>query len=331
MPIVLRFRGVKCATDSWRAYGNSQDFLSRRHFSIFLRASSKLRKTSSFMPIEIAGVTLVKEDLLGFAYNMAAVPILAGVLYLFFGILLRLYAFVMQSSHAKIFHKGDNQMTFVIRPYKDLPALDQGWLTLKDHFIATVGPNSGQGKSLKNILVIADAKIAAKSSFSKHPHKDMEILTWVVEGTLHHQDDNENDQQVPTAHLQLMSARDGIFHAEGNSTEKPLRLLQIWIKPNMTGGKPVVVQTGLSKKGFNLMAGPVDAPFIIRQDLWLYAALIDGQEFFEIPEGKFAYAILIGSLKLNETQLQDGDAVEIGPGEYSVQGQGQTILIQQNI
>ncbi|MFM6930345.1 MAG: pirin family protein [Bdellovibrio sp.] len=221
-------------------------------------------------------------------------------------------------------------MAFKIRPYKDLPAMDLGWLTLKDHFIATVGPHSGRGTSLKNLLVIADAKIEAKSSFPKHPHKDMEILTWVVDGILHHQDDKESDQQVPTESLQLMSARDGIFHAEGNLSNGPLRILQIWIQPNAVGGTAVVSQAGLLAKGFNLMAAPENAPLIIRQDLWLYVALINGEESIEIPEGRFAYAVFIGHLKLNEMQLMDGDGAELSSGKYSIRGSGQAIVIQQN-
>jgi len=218
-----------------------------------------------------------------------------------------------------------------LRPYSLLPALDLGWLTLKDHFIATVGPHSGSGKPLKNLLVISDAKLSPNSSFPKHPHQDMEILTWVVEGTLHHQDDKGFDQQVPSSHLQLMSAGDGIFHAEGNSIDKALRLLQIWIHPKIKGGLPKVLTTELQSYDLALLAGLSDAPLIIKQDLWLHGAQIDGQLKFDIPDHQFGYAILMGELKINSRAIQDGDGAELSAGAYEIKGKGQIILLIQNL
>lgn len=217
-----------------------------------------------------------------------------------------------------------------IRPYATLREVDIGWLKLKDHFISTVGPHSGQGESLKNLLVIADATMKPKSSFSKHPHQNMEILTWVVRGTLHHKDDNGSDQMVSSQYLQLMSARDGIYHAEGNSSDDELRLLQIWINPNKRGGDPVVTLKPLTREGFELMAGPMNAPLIIRQDLWLFAARITKAQKFEIPHRQFGYGVFIGELKLNGHQVEDGDGAILETGEYEVSGHGQVILILQN-
>lgn len=218
-----------------------------------------------------------------------------------------------------------------IKRYSDLPEMDLGWLSLKDHFIATVGPYSGRGKPLKNLLVIADAKIHPNSRFPEHPHQDMEILTWVVNGTLQHLDNKGTDQSVPAEHLQLMSARDGMFHAEGNSSKDPLRILQIWINPNSRGGIPLVEQTGLKKKGFNLLAGPEGAILKIRQELWMYVAKLEGEDqTFSIPEDKFAYIVSIGKLSWNGRDLQDGDGAIMQEGELTIAGFGQAIIILQN-
>lgn len=225
--------------------------------------------------------------------------------------------------------QASSETSILIKRYADLPAVDIGWLTLKDHFVATVGPYSGQGRPLKNLLVLADAKIHPKSSFPKHPHEDMEILTWVAQGTLHHQDSRGADQFVPSLSLQLMSARDGIFHAEGNSTAESLRILQIWINPLTRGGNPVVSTAALDQTGFKLMAGPKDAPLIIRQELWLYAAKVQRKESFEIAQDKFGYALFMGDLKLNGQNVSDGDGAVLNPGSYVVEGSGQVILIQQ--
>ncbi len=158
----------------------------------------------------------------------------------------------------------------------------------------------------------------------------MEILTWVVKGTLHHQDNKGSDQFVPESSLQLMSARDGIFHAEGNTSDQPLRILQIWISPKSTGGVPIVNHEALNGQGFKLMAGPREAPLIIRQDLWLYAARISTTKKLEVPQGKFGYGIFIGQLELNDESLQDGDGAVLSAGTYKVNGNGQVILILQN-
>lgn len=242
-------------------------------------------------------------------------------------------------SMAALFHfaiLGDSSMNsklseIQVRPYSQLPEMNLGWLSLKDHFIATVGPYSGRGEQLKNLLVLADAKIQPKSRFPDHPHNDMEILTWVVHGKLQHLDDKGTNQEVPAEHLQLMSARDGIFHAEGNLSDQPLRLLQIWIHPKAKSGTPVVQQAGLTQKGFNLLAGPSAAPLNIRQDVWLYAAKIEGDEqVFDIPEDKFAYAVSIGNLSWNGSELQDGDGLLAQSGKLTIKGKGQAIVILQN-
>ncbi len=217
-----------------------------------------------------------------------------------------------------------------VRPYAELPAVDIGWLALRDHFIATVGPHSGRGEPLKDLLVLADAKMQPKTSFPKHPHEDMEILTWVSEGTLHHQDNKGSDQFVPALSLQLMSARDGIFHAEGNSSDQVLRLFQIWIQPTSMGGTPEVRFETLQDSGFQLMAGPKDAPLVIRQNLWLYAARVSEAQEFEIPPGQFGYAVLIGNLTLNQQNLFDGDGAILPAGKHRFSGQGQVLLILQN-
>lgn len=209
--------------------------------------------------------------------------------------------------------------------------MNLGWLSLKDHFIATVGPRSGEGKKLNNLLVLADAKIQPKSGFPEHPHRDMEILTWVVQGTLQHLDNKGTNQEVPVEHLQLMSARDGIFHAEGNSSTELLRILQIWINPKSKGGIPLVKQTGLKNRGFNLLAGPDEAQLTIQQNVWMYVARLRGdREMFIIPEDKFAYIVSIGSLAWNGSALEDGDGALIQSGKLEIKGYGQAIVILQN-
>lgn len=212
-----------------------------------------------------------------------------------------------------------------------LPTVDVDWLSLKDHFVATVGPTSGQGRPFGNLLVLADANLKPMSSFPMHPHKDMEILTWIVSGTLQHKDNIGTSAKINSNTLQFMSARDGIYHAEGNQEDSPLRILQIWIEPNFNGGEPVFGVAKLDKPGFNLLAAPESAPLTLRQNVWMHIAVLNNEtQTIEIPMGKIGYAVAINNLALNETPLQDGDGVVLTPGLAEFTGTGQAVVIVQN-
>lgn len=218
-----------------------------------------------------------------------------------------------------------------IFPASKLFSMDIGWLALRDHFISTVGPNSGKGKPLGNLLVAADATLSPQSSFQPHPHRDIEILTWVAEGKMHHQDNLGASGEIPAGTLQLMSSRNGIFHAEGNIQDRPVRLLQIWITPHTKGGSPVYGVTSPTQKGFNLLAAEKDAPLLIRQQAALYVAILNDEESeIEIPSSSLSYGISLGNLQWDHEELNDGDGILLSSGKIKVRGTGQAIIIQQN-
>ena len=216
-----------------------------------------------------------------------------------------------------------------IQEYSSLPQTNIGWISMADHFIKTVGPDSGSGKNLGHILVLADATFAPESRFPMHPHQNLEILTWVVQGTLSHLDDQSPPLPVPEHHLQFMSARDGIYHAEGNAANAPMRLLQIWIAPHTQGGVPVIQYAGLKRSGFNLLAAPEGAEIVLRQNVWFYAAVIRSSEEFEVPKGKSAYAVSIGLLAWNGENITDGSGLSLDSGKYEIKGNGQAVIIVQ--
>ncbi|MCM2350192.1 MAG: pirin family protein [Bacteriovoracaceae bacterium] len=211
----------------------------------------------------------------------------------------------------------------------DLRSFNFGWIKLTDHFVSTVGPSAGQGKPNGSLLVLADAEIEPGASFPLHSHSQMEILTWVVKGTLHHKDDKGGDQFVNSTGLQLMSARDGISHAEGNSSEQPLRLLQIWIRPSRSiNGKALVQQTDIKQKGFQLLAGKEGAPLLIEANVKLWASLLDNENFnFDIDKNSSAYAVSIGGLNWNGIDIEDGAGIFLSDGLIEVKGTGQAIII----
>jgi len=216
-----------------------------------------------------------------------------------------------------------------VHKYSSLPQTNIGWISMADHFIKTVGPDSGSGKNLGHILVLADATFAPESRFPMHPHQNLEILTWVVQGTLSHLDDQSSPLPVPEHHLQFMSARDGIYHAEGNTAKNPMRLLQMWIAPHTQGGAPVIQYAHLKKSGFNLLAAPEGAEIVLRQNVWLYVAIVKSLEEFEVPKNQIAYAVSIGNLTWNEEKIADGSGLSLESGKYQIKGDGQAVIILQ--
>ena len=100
-----------------------------------------------------------------------------------------------------------------VRPASGLPETSLPWLSLRDHFVATVGDHAGEGRPLGPLLVLADATFAPHSRFPLHEHRDLEILSIVLDGTLTHHGDQGDGAALPARGVQLISARDGIEHA----------------------------------------------------------------------------------------------------------------------
>ena len=96
------------------------------------------------------------------------------------------------------------------------------------------------------LRVINDDRIAAGRGFGMHPHRDMEIITVMVEGALHHRDSMGHSEVLRAGEVQRMSAGTGIVHSEMNDGDRPCRLLQIWIEPEQTGVTPVYEQRPFS-------------------------------------------------------------------------------------
>jgi len=124
-----------------------------------------------------------------------------------------------------------------IRKFDSLGHADHGWLNARHHFSFAnyYDPNRmGWGR----IRVWNDDKIAAKSGFPPHPHRDMEIITYVRTGAITHQDSMGNKGRTAAGDVQVMSAGTGIQHAEFNLEDEPTTLFQLWIIPDERGGQP---------------------------------------------------------------------------------------------
>ena len=124
-----------------------------------------------------------------------------------------------------------------VRPFKSLGGANHGWLDAKHHF-SFAGYHDPDRMGWGALRVWNDDTIAADSGFPPHPHADMEIITYVREGAITHEDNQGNRGRTEAGDVQVMSAGSGIRHSEFNLEPETTRIFQIWIIPNQVGGKP---------------------------------------------------------------------------------------------
>ncbi|HDX9577803.1 TPA: pirin family protein [Bacillus pseudomycoides] len=211
--------------------------------------------------------------------------------------------------------------------HKQMGRANHGWLNTHFHFSFAdyYNPNNMRFGALR---VINDDLVAAQTGFEMHSHRDMEIISYVVDGALTHQDSMGNRGTIERGHVQYMSAGTGVFHSEHNLGDETLRLLQIWILPNRTGHTP---NYGEFKFDWNKrentwfhMVSPIDggAPIEIHQDTNLYALVLEkGQEIiFSVGEERQAYLVQIeGSSVVNGETLVMRDAAEVIAEDIHIQ------------
>jgi redox-sensitive bicupin YhaK (pirin superfamily) len=170
------------------------------------------------------------------------------------------------------------------------------------------------------LRVINDDIVAPSAGFPTHPHRDMEILTYVLEGELAHKDSLGNGSVIVPGELQYMSAGKGIQHSEYNpSSQNFVRLLQIWIMPNKEGLNSTYDQKAFDIEyggGWQLLASPNSNGKSIRinQDVFLYAAKLNSGEQIQhkiSPGRKIWLQMAQGSLQCNKTEMLGGDGASL--------------------
>lgn len=172
-----------------------------------------------------------------------------------------------------------------------------------------------------DLLVINDDRITPRGGFGTHPHQDMEIFSYVLDGTLEHRDSMGISHISKPGGIQMMSAGTGVFHSEFNASDtEPLRFLQIWIVPDHKGVKPRYHQLNFSKEQrrgkFCLVISPDGEKHTlpVYQDVKVYAGLFDrGEEtVYELAPRRYAYVhVARGRVHLNGKLLKEGDGVRI--------------------
>jgi redox-sensitive bicupin YhaK (pirin superfamily) len=204
-----------------------------------------------------------------------------------------------------------------IRPSEERGHAEHGWLdsrftfSFADYF----DPEHVQFRSLR---VINEDHVAPGKGFGMHPHRDMEILTWMLGGSLEHRDSMGSGAVIRPGELQHMSAGTGVTHSEFNpSKTEQAHLLQIWIMPERNGLKPEYEQLEFSdaelRGKFALVAGP-EAAVTIHQDANLYIARLDkdAEAKHSLKSGRHAWVqVARGAVELNGKELKQGDGAAV--------------------
>jgi len=173
----------------------------------------------------------------------------------------------------------------------------------------------------RTLRVINDDRVAGGGGFPMHPHRDMEIVTYVLEGGLEHRDSMGNGSVIRPGDVQRMSAGTGVTHSEFNASKtEPVHLLQIWMFPERKGIKPSYEQKAFSeadkRSRLRLVASPDgrDGSVTIHQDNEMYATVLRKGETVrhELKPERHAWVqVARGSVKLNGQELAEGDGAAI--------------------
>ncbi|RTZ41612.1 pirin family protein [Candidimonas sp. SYP-B2681] len=207
-----------------------------------------------------------------------------------------------------------------IRKAADRGHARHGWLN-SHHTFSFAEYYDQRHMGWSNLRVINDDTVQPGEGFGTHAHRDMEIISYVLEGALEHKDSMGSGSVIRPGDVQVMSAGTGVRHSEFNhSHTEPVHFLQIWITPKFSGIKPNYQEKRYSqeeKRGtLRLVASPDggDGSLTIAQDAKVYAGLLDGAERIEhaIAVGRHAYLhVARGELTLNGQALTAGDGVKI--------------------
>jgi len=225
-----------------------------------------------------------------------------------------------------------------IRKSKDRGYADHGWLR-SYHTFSFADYRDPAHMGFGHLRVINEDRIQPGTGFGTHGHRDMEIISYVLEGALAHKDSMGNGSAIVPGDVQRMSAGKGVLHSEFNHAQDGVtHFLQIWIEPNVTGIPPSYEQKhfdAASKRGrLRLVASPDgrEGSVKLHQDAFLYAALLDGADraVHKLQQGRRAYVhVARGKLEVNGQPLEAGDALKaVGASEIVLEkGEGNEVLL----
>ncbi len=207
-----------------------------------------------------------------------------------------------------------------LRKASDRGVANFGWLDSR-HTFSFGHYHDPQQVGFSDLLVINDDRVEPGMGFGTHPHRDMEIFSYVLEGALEHKDSMGTGSVIRPGDVQMMSAGTGISHSEFNhSREEGVHFLQIWIVPDRLRVAPRYQQTHFAdaeKRGrLRLIIAPdaADGALGVYQDTRVYAGLLNGAERaeFAVAAGRYAYVqVARGALRVNGIAMAAGDGARV--------------------
>jgi redox-sensitive bicupin YhaK (pirin superfamily) len=224
-----------------------------------------------------------------------------------------------------------------LRKAEDRGYADHGWLQSR-HTFSFADYFDPKHVHVSVLRVINDDRVAPGAGFPPHPHRDMEILSYVLDGALEHKDSMGNGSVIRPGEVQRMSAGTGVTHSEYNASDRePVRFLQIWIFPKEKRLAPGYEQKhfGDERRGrLRLVASPdgAEESLTIHQDARVYAGLLSRGESatHAMNAGRVAYIhVARGEIRLNDATLSEGDGARVDDvAEIALEGldRGEVLL-----
>lgn len=204
-----------------------------------------------------------------------------------------------------------------VRRAEERGKAEHGWLSSR-HTFSFAGYYDHAHMGFQNLRVINEDRVVGGAGFGTHPHRNMEIISYVLEGALEHRDSMGTGSVITPGEVQLMSAGRGVLHSEYNaSSADGVRFLQIWILPNERGGQPDYQQRDFpmdERRGqLRLLVSPGDTDALrIRADARLYGALLAEGEVIRHPVAPRRSAwvqVARGRVRVNGETLGQGDGL----------------------
>jgi quercetin 2,3-dioxygenase len=207
-----------------------------------------------------------------------------------------------------------------IRPAEDRGHADHGWLD-SHHTFSFADYHDPRHMGFRSLRVINDDRVAPGRGFGTHSHRDMEIISYVLEGALEHRDSMGTGSVIRPGDVQRMSAGSGVAHSEQNaSRSEPVHFLQIWIQPTAPGIKPSYAQKHFSpdelRGRLRVVASPDgrDGSISIHSDAVVLAGMLGSGDKVELAVSKDRHAwvhVASGKVRVNGRDLKEGDGAAL--------------------
>ena len=210
----------------------------------------------------------------------------------------------------------------ILRRSNERGHADHGWLRSR-HTFSFANYFDPNFMGFRKLRVINEDRVQGGHGFGSHPHKDMEIISYVLDGAMAHKDSMGNGATMHPGDVQRMSAGTGVVHSEFNdSDDNELHFLQIWIEPKQRGIAPSYEQKTFpiaERQGQWRLVASEDGrngSVSVNQDVNLYAGLFDTDEQAQLPTVRYAWLhVAHGEADVNGERLSAGDAAAFKPGE----------------